>query len=399
MNKQRIVVNITASANWRRRPVGIIRVERELIKQIRRLHPSQIEPVLLDLNTGEWKMTDATLFDEICTDNWVHSDNPDAVPILLQKKLMSFKPQVTDKFVTVGSDWSFDIPSKVAKLYGQNRVLIPALYDLIPLIFPEYTPGIEFYEQFQRHYRNIARLAQSVFSISEHSKKDLLNFWRQENLDEPLPRVEVIPLAGLVRKKTLPELSAEESTQLANIRKDSEYVIFVSTLEPRKNHQLMLDIWRELHLERGQNCPRLIFVGMRGWGVDNMLHQMDQMNATRDGRILWLQGVKDDFLMHLYAHALFAVMPSYYEGWGLAATEAASFGKICVTANNSAMVEATGGLTPSHHPLDFPAWNLEIRRLIDDSEYRKNLELKITEGFIKRTWDDFGSDFSKALLY
>ncbi|MBE7565876.1 glycosyltransferase family 4 protein [Acidithiobacillus thiooxidans] len=398
MNNQRIIVNITASANWRHRPVGIIRVERELIKQISRLHPTQIEPVLLDTNTGEWKLTGAKLFDEICADDWVHSVKPDEIPMSLQKKLVPFKPQVTDRFVSVGSDWSFEIPNKVEKLYGQNNVLISALYDLIPLILPEYTPGVEFYEQFQRHYRKVARIAQSVFSISEHSKKDLLNFWEQENLNGPLPRVEVIPLAGLARKKTLPELNAEESAQIANIRKDGDYVIYVSTLEPRKNHQLMLDIWRELHLERGRNCPRLIFVGMRGWGVDNMLHQMDQMNATRDGRILWLQGVKDDLLMHLYAHALFAVMPSHYEGWGLAATEAASFGKICVTANNSAIVEATGGLSPSHHPLDYPAWNLELRRLIDNSEHRKSLELKITEGFIQRTWDDFGSDFSKTLL-
>ncbi|KVE37323.1 glycosyltransferase family 4 protein [Burkholderia sp. TSV86] len=396
--KQRIVVNVTASADWRRRPVGIIRVERELVKQLRHLHPTRIEPVLLDRQSGEWKLTGAPLFDEICSDEWVLADNPDEVPPALKKPLAPFKPSPADKFVTVGSDWSFDIPDRVMRLYGQHKALVAALYDLIPLLFPEFTPGPEFFDQFHRHYRDVAKYAQSVFSISEHSKQDLLEFWQRAELSGPLPRVEVVPLAGLPRKSALPQLSAAERAQLRSLCNAGEYVILVSTLEPRKNHQLMLDIWRQLHLERGARCPRLIFVGMRGWGAENMIQQMGQMNATRDGKIEWLQGVGDDLLMHLYANALFAVLPSHYEGWGLAATEAASFGKVCVTSNNSALSEATGGLSPSHHPLDLPAWEREIRRLIDEPEYRQGLETRIVNGFVQRTWDDFGREFSTKLL-
>lgn len=398
MRTRRIVVNVTTSANWRRSPVGIVRVERELIKQIARLHPTQIEPVLLDMHTGEWRLTGAALFDEICAEEWVHSENPDAVPASLATELKPFKPIASDKFVSVGSDWSFDIPSKVGKLYGENKVLISALYDLIPLLYPEFTPGPEFFEQFQRHYRDVARYAQAVFSISEHSKRDLLAYWRDVNQPGPWPRVQVVPLAGLTRTKESPKLNAAEEAQLAAIRKDGDYVIFVSTIEPRKNHLLMLDIWRELHLERGRKCPRLLIVGKRGWGVENMLQQMERMNATRDGRILWLEDITDNLLAHLYASSLFAVMPSHYEGWGLAATEALSYGKVCITSNNSALREATGGLSPCHHPLDFPAWNHEIRKLIDDPEYRQKLENRIANEFVQRTWNDFGSEFSREFF-
>lgn len=398
MNNQRIVVNITGSARWRRRPVGIIRVERELIKQIRRLHPTMIEPVLLDIDAGAWSIVGPSLFDQICSDNWVQSDNPDTIPESLKKERAPFKPRNNDKFVSVGSDWSFDIPKKVGQLYNGSKVLIPALYDLIPLVLPEFTPGPEFYAQFHRHYDHVARLSRAIFSISEHSKNDLVKFWEQEKICDNLPNVEVIPLAGLNCKTVLPKLNAADNAQLSEILNEGKYVIFVSTIEPRKNHQMMLDIWRQLHLELGQNCPHLIFIGMRGWGVVDLLEQMGRMNATREGYILWLEGIKDELLMHLYANALFAVLPSHYEGWGLAATEASSFGKICVTSNNSALLEATGGFSPSFHPLDLPAWKCEIKRLIVNPEYRKNLEANIMKNFIHRTWDDFGNDFSIKLL-
>ncbi|MEK6420548.1 MAG: glycosyltransferase family 1 protein [Burkholderia gladioli] len=396
--KSRIVVNITASANWRRRPVGIIRVERELVKQLRRLHLSQLEPVILDVASGSFKIVGAKLFEEIFSDEWVLVDSPDSVQPINIKALKALKPGGNDKFVTVGSDWSFDIPSRVKALYGKRKVLIPALYDLIPLLFPEFTPGPEFFEQFNRHYRAVAELSESVFSISEHSKQDLVQFWNRVETPGDLPAIEVVPLAGLQKKSSLPVLSSEEQGQVDSLKKGAGYVLFVSTIEPRKNHQLMIDIWRELHHERGLGAPRLIFVGMRGWGSDNMIQQMSQMNATRDERIVWLQGVGDNLLMHLYSNALFAVLPSHYEGWGLAATEAASFGKICITSDNSALSEATGGLSPCHHPLDLPAWKREITRLIDDVEYRTGLESRIVKEFAQRTWDDFGNEFSQKLL-
>ncbi|WP_018437957.1 glycosyltransferase family 4 protein [Paraburkholderia atlantica] len=396
--KSRIVVNITASVNWRRRPVGIIRVERELIKQINRLHANAITPVFLDARSKTFKTVSHRLFDLVIADEWVLSETGEEDGGKVYQEFSDFRPASNDKFVTVGSDWSFDIPDRVEELYRDNKVLIPALYDLIPLLFPEFTPGPEFFEQFNRHYANVARLARSVFSISEHSKSDLLDFWKRIGVTKGAPHIDVVPLAGLKRKEVLPELDKADRALLDNVKRSGEYVIFVSTLEPRKNHQLMLDIWRELHIERGSQCPLLLFVGMRGWGSDNMIQQMSQMNATSDGKVLWLQGVGDNLLSHLYANCAFAVLPSHYEGWGLAATEAAAFGKVCVVSSSSALSEATGGLTPAYHPLDFPGWAKELRKLIDDAEYRGELEKRISENFVQRTWDDFGDEFSARLL-
>lgn len=77
----------------------------------------------------------------------------------------------------------------------------------------------------------------------------------------------------------------------------------------------------------------------------------------------------------------------------LAATEAMSFGKVCVVSNNSAMPEATQNLVPSYHPQDFFGWLNEIRKLIVDTKYRQTLEKNIQQNFSIRTWEDFGKEF------
>jgi glycosyltransferase involved in cell wall biosynthesis len=395
---KRIVINISASANWRRRPVGIIRVERELVKQLHNLVPAEIFPVYLDVDNSIWKSVNPKLFKNILDDEWVLSGTHDQDTSIIWDGLSSFRPIKGDTFISVGSDWSFNVPELVAKSYGDEKVLVPACYDLIPLLFPEFTPGPEFFEQFNRHYTNIAHTARSVFAISENSKRDLQAFWNKNGLAAVAPPVEVIPLAGLNSSGNLLSLIQEDQVLLNNIRQQGEYIIYVSTLEPRKNHQILLDVWRELYRERGENCPQLLIVGMRGWGSDDLIEQMSRMSATKGQRILWLQGVSDDLLANLYAMSLFAVFPSFYEGWGLAATEAISFGKVCVVSNNSALGEATHDLMPSYHPLDFPGWLHEIKQLIDDRSHREKLEQATATEATRRTWGNFAEDFYEKLL-
>ncbi|NWK97382.1 glycosyltransferase family 1 protein [Sphingobium lactosutens] len=391
-------MNITTSADWCRRPVGIVRVEREIIKAMLRHFPDRIIPAYLDRIHDRWTTVGDGCFSDIMSDDWVLSTDPDRKAATVHRYLSSFTPKRDDLFISMGSDWSFNIPDRVERLYGADRVLIPACYDLIPLLFPEFTPGPEFFSQFDHHYRAVARLAKSVFAISETSAQSLRDFWDDAGLEQDVPPVKVVPLAAPLAE-TPPPLECEyERAEFENIAEDGPFVIYVSTIEPRKNHQLLLDLWRELYEERGERCPRLLIVGMRGWGSDELIHMARQMNVTAAGKILIKEGLSDRLLMQLYANAAFAVFPSYFEGWGLAATEACALGKVCVISNAGALVEATHGLMPSYHPLDFPGWKKEITRLLDDEAYRKGLERSLDAEKFKRTWQQFGDDFCATML-
>jgi glycosyltransferase involved in cell wall biosynthesis len=394
----RIVVNISTSADWCRRPVGIVRVEREVTKAIFRQFPDRIVPAYLERPQNRWATIDQDCFEDIMSDKWVLSDNPDEDAARVRNHLQKFVPADDDRFVTVGSDWSFRIPDQVERLYGSNRVMIPACHDLIPLLFPEFTPSGEFYEQFNYHYRAVARLAKSVFANSETSAESLRDFWESNGLAEDAPPIKVVPLAAPIPPKTPPVLNEGDSAMMADIEKDGPFVIYVSTVEPRKNHQLLLEIWRELFAARGENCPKLVIVGMRGWGSNDLIRMAERMNATKAGKIIWREGLSDALLTQVYRRAAFSVFPSYFEGWGLAATESAAQGKICIVSNAGALAEATHGLMPSYHPLDFLGWKGEIERLLDDDVYRQSIEARLDLEKFKRTWQDFGNEFCENLL-
>jgi len=394
----RIVINVSTSADWCHRPVGIIRVEREIIKAVYDRFPDKLVPAYLDRHRDRWTTIDEGCFKDIMSDDWVNSSNPEKTAATVHKHLQRFTPSSDDKFVSVGSDWSFDIPDKVEKLYGSERVLVPACYDLIPLLFPEFTPGVEFFNQFNHHYRAVARLANAVFAISEVSAQSLRDFWEKGGLSAIAPPIEVVPLAAPAPVRTPPKLVEKDQVMLDDIEKDGPFIIYVSTVEPRKNHQLLLDIWRNLHAERGDKCPKLLIVGMRGWGSEDLIRSASQMLASKDGKIVWREGLSDALLMQLYSRCAFAVFPSYFEGWGLAATEAAAFGKVCVVSSTGALMEATQGMMPSYHPLDFKGWKHEITRLLDDDSYRQSLESGLDTDRFKRTWRDFGDEFCSKFL-
>ncbi|URD61959.1 glycosyltransferase [Sphingomonas sp. KRR8] len=395
---RRFVINITTSANWRERPVGIVRVEREIIKAAYGRLGKELVPTYLDYPTGRLLTVDQHLFRQIMSDDWVDGSETGSKTVNIHRYLKPFTPSANDKVISVGSDWSFEVPDKIEALYGSKRVLISACYDLIPLLYPEFTPGPEFFDQFNHHYRALARLAHGVFAISEVSAQSLRDFWADEGLTSTAPPVTVVPLAAPVPAAEPTKLDATEQSVLEEIEKAGPYVIYVSTIEPRKNHQLLLDIWRDLYAERGENCPTLLLVGMKGWGSGDLLRSAERMAVSKAGKIQWRKGISDALLMALYQRSAFAVFPSYFEGWGLAATEAAALGRVCVVSKTGALIEATQGKMPSYHPLDFLGWKGEIVRLLDDLPYRSALEARLEDGHFKRTWADFADDFCTHFL-
>lgn len=390
----RLVMNVSTILEWLGTPAGIVRVEYELFKQIYKISKGNLNCVYLNKNTNTWKPVSAFILTRLFFDDSVLTHEPNKSSYV---DTNDFLPDSNDIFVSVGSDWSFNVPDTIENIYKGNRVLVSACYDLIPLLYPEYTPGPEFFDQFSYHFKKVAQISRSVFAISNNSKTDLINFWDKNSLKNT-PPIHVVPLAGLNSISNIDELNETEKKSLAQLQGNGDYVLYVSTMESRKNHKLLLNIWRQLFSERGANCPQLLLVGNKGWGSDNLIEQLMRMSAAKEHRVLWWSGVSDQLLKCLYANTLFSVFPSIYEGWGLAATESLSFGKVCIVSNNSALCEATQGLMPNYHPLDYPSWIKEITHLIDDRSYREDLEKQIPLNFKPLTWDDFGRKFYSSLL-
>ncbi|MDE7256176.1 MAG: glycosyltransferase [Helicobacter sp.] len=174
----------------------------------------------------------------------------------------------------------------------------------------------------------------------------------------------------------------------------SHFVLYVSTIEPRKNHLLLLDVWQRL-AESNLHFPDLVLVGMRGWGADLFWERFK--NEKLRQHIFWYDNVGDSELQTFYERAQFCVFPSFDEGFGLGAAESLEHGKPVLISSSRGLCEATQNLMPALDPNAPESWAEWILRLSNDAAELQNLTQKAQQ-FARRSWHDFAHDFIEFAL-
>lgn len=156
------------------------------------------------------------------------------------------------------------------------------------------------------------------------------------------------------------------------IRPQQPYLLFVGTLEPRKNLARLLRAYGRL--AGNTDVPDLVIAGGRGWGDTGLAGLLKQMKLKQR---VHLTGFVDDVqLQALYqgAHAL--VIPSLYEGFGLPALEAMSCGVPVIASSTSALPETVGDAALLVNPYSEAEIATAIMRLVEDRPLRSELSLK-----------------------
>ncbi|MGL4241820.1 MAG: glycosyltransferase family 4 protein [Beijerinckiaceae bacterium] len=139
---------------------------------------------------------------------------------------------------------------------------------------------------------------------------------------------------------------------------DSRYVVTVGTIEPRKNHWLLLHLWREM-IRAGDDPPRLVVVGARGWENES-LFRMLETTPEFAGRVLHLRDLGNAGLRSVVAHARALLMPSFVEGYGMPVTEALALGTPVIASAGTVFDEVSQGLATLIDPTDGPSWREAI---------------------------------------
>jgi glycosyltransferase involved in cell wall biosynthesis len=285
-----------------------------------------------------------------------------------------------------------------ANLIGRQRAWIASelaqrgvpyvgfVYDVLPLRRPEWwTPEVQ--EIAGRFFEHTARNASLILACSDATRRDVL--WFCERIGVAPPPIETVRLAG--------DFPAAAGGVPAAPPRPRPYVLFVSTLEVRKNHRLLFQVWKRLIAEHGADrVPDLVFVGRKGVLVDDFLAEL--ANARHlDGRIALEHRVTDAELVRLYAGCLFTVYPSLFEGWGLPVTESLHFGKYCVASSAGSLPEVAGDLVGYHDPLDLGAAYALIERAIFDPAFREQREKDILARAMRYGWTDCVRSLEQAL--
>lgn len=225
------------------------------------------------------------------------------------------------------------------------------LHDLIPLDFPEY-------QRPATAPRFAAFLAEAVTpdtrigaNSADTARRIAVHFGRSgDRAPEVLvPAVEVTP----PRRKP-------RAAVASILQSGRPYFICIGTIEPRKNHLLLLALWREF--ASGKEPPALVIVGRRGWENEMVVDMLDRCAAIRP-HVHEFGTLTDDETAALLAGARALLFPSFAEGLGLPLLEAAALGVPALLSDIAVFRELAPPGSVFLHPLDGPGWRREILRL------------------------------------
>lgn len=267
---------------------------------------------------------------------------------------------------------------------GRGMELVTIVYDVIPSITPEFSTFDP--SEFDLFVCEIAALSTRLLTISECSATDLGDLCVRHGVD--LPPIDVIRLAsGLA---DVPPKRPEISDL------PDEFVLCVGTIEPRKNHALLLDVWASFARDEIDDAPVLVIAGAEGWLVDETMRRIESATGP-GGNVVFVDSPSDPELHWLYRNCAFTLFPSLYEGWGLPVTESFDTAKACVTTDRGSLPEAGEGLAVHLDALDRAAWRREILDLWRDDDRRRAMEDHIARSRGRRTVPDVVADLAAVL--
>jgi len=250
-------------------------------------------------------------------------------------------------------------PDFIPPAFGARRRLI-TVHDLNFLYYPQYLTA-----ESRRYYAGqiewAVSVADHIVADSEHTRDDLIG-----RLEVSPEKVTAVHLAAnsIYERPVAPETVASTLRQYGL---SPGYVLFVGTLEPRKNVPTLLRAFAVLRQERELDAP-LILVGGKGWLYDEIFRTIETLGL--DEAVRHLQGVPDADLACLYRAAGVLALPSHYEGFGLPALEAMHCGCPVVASNRASLPEVVGEAGILLDPDDVDAWVDGLATAVLDGDRR-----------------------------
>lgn len=259
-----------------------------------------------------------------------------------------------DSFFSAGLLWKRLDLSTFARQKRLNGFRFSSIiYDLIPVKFPQfaYVPDLG---SFRRYFSFLIQLSDTLMTYSETNIKDVQEY-ASNNLFLDKTNIERLILG-------FDDFSdVRNSLHPVDWLSGRKFIIYVSTIERRKNHEVLYRAYKRA-VESGfaDEVPTLLFVGLVGWGAENVLNDIakDPTLVDSSGRrlIVPVGSVTQETLNWLYINAHFSVYPSFYEGWGMPVSESIFMGTHVLASDTASLRESGFGLASHIDPNDSRAW-------------------------------------------
>lgn len=251
--------------------------------------------------------------------------------------------------------------------FRRNCKSVITVHDLAFLLYPQFLT-----EDSAHYYGQIDQAVlhtDHIIAVSQNTKEDIIRL-----LGVPEDKITVIYEAASPIYRPV-----EDKKELRRVREKyhiaGDFILFVSTIEPRKNLPTLLRAFRQL-LDDYKPEVQLVIAGRRGWLFEDVFSLVDELKLSED--VLFLGRVPVEDLPPLYTAARLFAYPSTYEGFGLPPLEAMACGTPVVVSNVSSLPEVVGDAALMVAPDDIPGLTVALWRGLTDEAQRAEL---IAKGF------------------
>ena len=236
------------------------------------------------------------------------------------------------------------------------------IHDLLPIETPEYFRPAERPRQ-ERKLRTLARRGRAAIVSTKVVGEALRR--RLDRLGRRDMPILVAPLPAD------PIFATRSPDDVLVARRP--YFVVCGTVEPRKNHLLLLHVWRDIVAERGEQAPKLVVIGERGWENEHVIDLLERCPGLH-GHVVEASGLPTPSVRRLLSGARALLMPSFAEGYGLPLVEALAAGVPVIASDIPVFREIGGGRLLMIDPTDGPKWRKAISAFTaDDSPERRKL--------------------------
>ncbi len=262
-------------------------------------------------------------------------------------------------------EWS----SHVAWLAARPDIrFVMAVHDLLPISHPHF-----FWDgEPERHRTRMRLLAERGAAAVAFSATVA------DALDSHMATLGRRNLPILIARPPLSALFYQPPPRAAALA-DANYFIVCGTIEPRKNHGLLLEVWRRLARDLGPAAPKLLVVGRRGWRCDDIVGAL--ADKALGGAVIEASNLSTPAYRLLLAHARALLSPSWEEGFGLPLSEALATGVPVIGADIAAYREQGGGRVVYLDPGDSAAWHDSVLAFADPARPERARALAALIGY------------------
>lgn len=270
--------------------------------------------------------------------------------------------------------------------YISNVPYAVTIFDLSYLHFPEMFSKNDLYQLVNWSKRSILK-SKHIFAISQSTKDDIV-----KNYDVSSSKITVTYM-GYDSKSFRPQTKSKIEKIKRKYKIPGDYIIFVGTLQPRKNVEKLLESFSIIH--NPYPLIHLVVVGRKGWMYETIFAKVKELNL--ESNVVFTDFVPQSDLPSLISGAKAYVLPSLWEGFGIPVVEAQACGVPAIVSNVSSLPEIVGDSAILIKPTDPASIAEAIKSVLRDEKHRERLTESGYKNVKRFSWQKCAKDTLKVL--